>query len=161
MRRLVLLFVVCLIPLAPVAAQSAAHDSVYKVVTDLFDSMRARDTSSMRAAFTSNASMQALTADSVEFASVDGWINSVARARPGVLLDERLANPVVQVDGALATVWVDYWFFVGTRQSHCGVDAFQLHKQNGQWRIFSVVDTRRAIGCPDAPNGTNAALIDD
>lgn len=161
MRRLVLPFVVCLIPLAPVAAQSAAHDSVYKVVTDLFDSMRARDTSSMRAAFTSNASMQALTADSVEFASVDGWINSVARARPGVLLDERLANPVVQVDGALATVWVDYWFFVGTRQSHCGVDAFQLLKQNGQWRIFSVVDTRRAIGCPDAPNGTNASLIDD
>lgn len=161
MRRLVLLFVGCLLPVAPMSSQSAAHDSAYKAVTDLFDAMRARDTASMRAAFTSNALMQSLSADSVEFASIDGWIMSVARARPGVLLDERLANPVIQVDGALASVWVDYWFFVGSRRSHCGVDAFHLHRQNGQWRIFSVVDTRRAIGCPDAPNGTNTALTND
>lgn len=161
MRRLTAFFLACILPLASAPAQSAAHDSAYKVVTDLFDAMRMRDTAAMRAAFTPNASMQTLTSDGVEFASIDGWITSVARAQPGVVLDERLANPVVQVNGALASIWVDYWFYIGNRRSHCGVDSFDLHRQDGRWRIFSVVDTRQAIGCPAAPNDTNETLIND
>lgn len=137
---------------APAAAQSAEHDAAYGVVTRLFDAMRGRDTTAMRAAFVPNASMQTLGDTAVRFAPIDGWIQSIARARPGLVLDERLANPVVKVDGNLASVWVDYWFFAGERFSHCGVDAILLTKQGGQWRIFSVVDTRRTEGCPPAPS---------
>jgi hypothetical protein len=138
----------------PLGAQSAEHDRAYKVVVDLFDAMRTRDTSAMRAAFVPNASMQSLSADGVRFDSMEGWITSVGRARPGLVLDERLANPVVNVDGDLAAVWVDYWFFAGERFSHCGVDSFQLVRQGDAWRIFSVVDTRRTEGCEPAPTGT-------
>lgn len=136
---------------APAAAQSAEHDAAYAVITRLFDAMRARDTVAMRAAFVPNASMQSLGDTAVRFDAIDGWINGVGRARPGLVLDERLANPVIHVDGNLANVWVDYWFFAGDRFSHCGVDAFLLTKQGGIWRIFSVVDTRRTQGCPPAP----------
>lgn len=136
---------------APVAAQSAEHEAAYQVVTRLFDSMRARDTAAMRSAFVPNASMQSLTASGVKFDAVDGWINGIGRAPAGLLLDERLANPVIHVDGDLANVWVDYWFFAGDRFSHCGVDAFLLAKQGGTWKVFSVVDTRRTQGCPPAP----------
>jgi hypothetical protein len=139
-----------LVPAAGLA-QSPAEDSAYAVVTKLFDAMRARDTSAMRAAFVPNASMQALRPDSVRFEAVDGWIAGIGRAPAGVLLDERLANPVVHVDGYLASIWVDYWFFMGDRFSHCGVDAVQLVRQGGQWRIFSIVDTRRTTGCAPAP----------
>lgn len=134
--------------------QTPAKDSVYAAVTRLFDGMRTRDTTLMRASFAPNASMQSLTATGVKFDSIDGWISSVASARPGLVLDERLANPVIQVDGDLASVWVDYWFFAGERFSHCGVDAMHLHRADGVWRIFSVVDTRRSEGCPPAPAGT-------
>lgn len=136
---------------APLAAQSAEHDAAYQVVTRLFDSMRARDTAAMRSAFVPNASMQSLGANGVKFDAVDGWINGIGRAPAGLVLDERLANPVVHVDGDLANVWVDYWFFAGDRFSHCGVDAFLLAKQGGTWKVFSVVDTRRTQGCPPAP----------
>lgn len=136
---------------APVAAQSPDHEAAYQVITRLFDSMRARDTAAMRSAFVPNASMQSLTASGVKFDAVDGWINSIGRAPAGLLLDERLANPVIHVDGDLANVWVDYWFFAGDRFSHCGVDAFLLAKQGGTWKVFSVVDTRRTQGCPPAP----------
>jgi len=58
---------------------------------------------------------------------------------------------VIHVDGALASIWVDYWFFAGDRFSHCGVDAILLARQGGTWRIFSIVDTRQTTGCPPAP----------
>lgn len=141
-----------------VLAQSrvdADKDAAYAAVTKLFDAMRARDTVTMRASFVPNASMQSLTPQGVTFDSIGGWISSVARARAGLLLDERLANPVVQVSGDLASVWVDYWFYAGDRFSHCGVDAIHLYRLAGVWRIFSIVDTRQREGCPPAPAGTN------
>jgi hypothetical protein len=149
-RAAILLAAILLVP-ASGRAQSTAQDSAYAVVTKLFDAMRARDTSAMRAAFVPNASMQSLRPDSVRFESVDGWIAGISRAPAGMILDERLANPVIHVDGALASIWVDYWFFAGDRFSHCGVDAVQLVRQSNQWRIFSIVDTRRTAGCAPAP----------
>ena len=117
------------------------------VVSKLFDAMRVRDTTTMRGLFVPNASMQSLRDSAVTFDRIDGWIAGVARAPQGVVLDERLGPPQVRIDGNLATVWVDYWFYVGPRFSHCGVDAFQLARINGAWKIFSVVDTRRTAGC--------------
>ena len=137
---------------APAAAQPTERDAALAVVTKLFDAMRARDTAAMRAAFVPNGSLATLGDTAVRFDGIDGWINGIGRARPGLLLDERIANAVVQVDANLASVWVDYWFFLGDRLSHCGVDALLLTKQQGQWRIFSLVDTRRTQGCPPAPS---------
>ncbi len=139
----------------PVAAQSPStspeHAAAYAVVTGLFDGMRARDTASMRAAFVENAVLQSLTPTGVKSDGIEGWLRSVGAAPAGTVIDERLANPVVHVDGDLASVWVDYWLFVGERFSHCGVDAILLAKREGAWRIFSVVDTRRREGCASAP----------
>lgn len=134
------------------SAQSAEHEAAYRVVTRLFDSMRARDTAAMRAAFVSNASTQTLTRDSVRFETIDGWLTSIARAPAGLLLDERIANPVIKIDGDLASIWVDYWFFADDRFSHCGVDAFLLARHAGEWKVFGLVDTRRTQGCAPAPS---------
>jgi hypothetical protein len=136
------------------ALSSPDHEAAYAVVVKLFDAMRTRDTAAMRAAFVPNASMQSLTPQGVRFDSTGGWISSVGRAPAGLVLDERLANPVINVNGDLASVWVDYWFFATDRLSHCGVDAILLHRREGAWRIFSIVDTRQKEGCPPAPNGT-------
>lgn len=140
------------IPGTALWAQSPDHDAAYQVVTRLFDAMRARDTAAMRRAFVANATMQSLHPErGVSFDSIEGWLTGVSRAPAGVLIDERLANPVVKVDGDLASIWVDYWLYLGDRFSHCGVDALLLHRQAGQWRVFSVVDTRRTTGCAPAP----------
>jgi hypothetical protein len=153
--KLIMLAVVSFTPAFSAAqAQSPDREAAYAVITKLFDAMRVRDTATMRASFVPNASMQMLRPDGVRFDSIGGWIASVGRAPAALVLDERLANPVVQVSGDLASVWVDYWFFAGDRFSHCGVDAIHLFRQNGAWRIFSIVDTRQQQGCPPAPDGT-------
>jgi hypothetical protein len=150
MLRIVLLLLI--LSAARGEAQSSGDSTaITGVVTKLFDAMRVRDTTTMRGLFVPNASMQSLRDSAVTFDKIDGWIAGVARAPQGVVLDERLGPQQVRIDGNLATVWVDYWFFVGPRFSHCGVDAFQLARINGAWRIFSVVDTRRTTGCAPAP----------
>lgn len=146
-------FIAAVLLLAPgaAAAQSPDHDAAYAVVTKLFDGMRTRDTAGMRAAFAPSARLQGVGANGIRNDDISVWINSVASAPAGVVLDERLANPVVQVSGDLASVWVDYWFFAGDRFSHCGVDAFVLARQAGVWKILSVADTRQREGCAPAP----------
>jgi hypothetical protein len=149
MRRWFLL-VALLVPSAA-RAQSPDHEAAYAIVTKLFDGMRTRDTTAMRAAFAPSAMLQSVSATGIRADEINAWIGSVASAPAGLVLDERLANPIVQVSGDLASVWVDYWFFAGERFSHCGVDAFVLARQAGVWKIVSVADTRRREGCAPAP----------
>ena len=151
MRRPLVLAALAIILPVSAQAQTPDHDAAYAVVTKLFDGMRTRDTASMRASFIPTALLQSVTPTSIRSDEINAWIGSVATAPAGLVLDERLANPVVQVNGDLASVWVDYWFFAGERFSHCGVDAFVLARQAGAWKIISVADTRRREGCAPAP----------
>ena len=151
MRRFLSLCAALALIAPAAAAQSADHDAAFMVVSKLFDGMRSRDTASMRAAFVPGASLQSIGAAGVRSDAIDAWISSVAGAPAGLVLDERLGTPTVQVAGDIATVWVEYWFFAGDRFSHCGVDAFVLARQAGTWRIISVADTRRREGCAPAP----------
>jgi hypothetical protein len=150
-RRLLVLAATLLLSPVMSAAQTADHDAAYAVVTKLFDGMRTRDTAAMRAAFAPGARLQSVGANGIRNDEISAWVNSVGTAAAGLVLDERLGNPIVQVSGDLASVWVDYWFFAGERFSHCGVDAFVLARQTGTWKILSVSDTRQREGCPTAP----------
>jgi hypothetical protein len=60
---------------------------------------------------------------------------------------EPIWNEKVEIDGGLASVWVDYAFYVDQDFSHCGVDAFQLIKTSEGWKIFHLADTRRKADC--------------
>lgn len=132
----------------PLTAQQPEEQSVMQVVTRLFDGMRTRDTTAMRAAFLPEARMYSFARDgSIRADSPDAWITSIARAPADLVLDEVLHDPEVRVDGTIATVWVYYDFFAGERFSHCGYDAFQLLKAADGWKVASVTDTRRTEGC--------------
>jgi hypothetical protein len=142
----------------PLAAQGNERE-VLGVVRQLFDGMRARDTAKMRAQLHPDARMASPStrngAVSVTVESPDAWLASVARSTGG-LLDERITSAVVKVDGALASVWASYTFYLGDRLSHCGVDAFHLVRLPEGWRILDVADTRRRENCPTGPDSLSA-----
>ena len=52
------------------------------------------------------------------------------------------------IDGKLAQVWVPYHFYLNGMLSHCGANSFQLMKENEDWKIISILDTRRK-NCAD------------
>jgi hypothetical protein len=53
----------------------------------------------------------------------------------------------IQIDEDLATVWTPYHFFVNSKLSHCGANAFTLVKIAGKWKIIAIIDTRRKTNC--------------
>ena len=74
-------------------------------------------------------------------------INTIAN-RPGdQKWDERLLDYSIQVDGNMANVWTPYEFWFNDTFSHCGVNSFQLFKDDDQWKIIYLIDTRRRTNC--------------
>jgi hypothetical protein len=150
-RALGLALVVALVAAPRARAQSSDHDAVRAAIKQIFDGMRTRDTAAMRATFDSSAALRSVGARGVRSDDVDAWIASVATAPAGLVLDERLGEQRIELEGALATVWVRYHFYAGDRFSHCGVNAFILAKRGDAWKIVAVVDTRQREGCSAAP----------
>lgn len=156
-----LTFLLALVLTAPVEvrAQATAEDSVRAVVAQLFDGMRTRDSAAVRAAFAPGARLQTALArpdgsTELQEDAVEEFVKAVG-APSEVMWDERVDATHVRIDGPLAVVTVDYSFYAGPRFSHCGIDAFQLFRGPGGWKIFQLTDTRRRTGCR-GENGTSS-----
>ena len=125
--------------------------AVKATVNQLFEGMKKRDTSMIRASFAPAAYLQTVVKakdGSVLIRSeiLDSFLASVAKPRPE-LLDERIRFETVKVDGDLAIAWTPYQFYFGENFSHCGVNSFQLVRLNGNWKIQYLIDTRRKQNC--------------
>lgn len=129
---------------------ATAADSALAVVRQLFDGMRAGDSSVVRRVFHPGATMMtSMTrngAGVIQRGTIDDFAKAIGTPHAEVY-DERLFNPKVQVDGGLASIWVEYSFWRGSTFSHCGIDAFQLARQGSEWKIIAIADTRRTDGC--------------
>lgn len=150
MRSFLLLLVAAA---SPALAQSSDPETraIVAVIDKLFDGMRTRDTAVMRAAFVPEARMLGLTAQGqLRASSIDSWIASVGRST-GDAARERTWAHQVHVDGGIAQAWMQYDLHIGERFSHCGIDAFDLMKVGGTWKIVTVMDTRRTTGCTQPP----------
>jgi len=60
-------------------------------------------------------------------------------------------EPTVRIRGPIATVWGDYEFRIDGSFSHCGVDAADLVKVDGEWKIANWMWTVERENCPTAP----------
>lgn len=138
----------------PAEAQASAAESVAQmaVVNELFDAMRAGDSARVRAVF--HPQLTSMVSSDVgrdgvarvRLTPVDGFVKTIGTPHADIY-DERLFNPRVLIDGTLASVWVDYSFYLGKTFSHCGVDIFHLARVGEVWKVVALSDTRRTTGC--------------
>jgi hypothetical protein len=66
---------------------------------------------------------------------------------------ERMWDPDVRVQGAIAQLWTRYDFHSNGTFSHCGIDAFSLVKTGDGWKIASAMWTVERTGCAPSPLG--------
>jgi hypothetical protein len=71
-----------------------------------------------------------------------------ASTAPKSAVRERYWDPIVHVRGSLAVVWTPYEFGRDGKTSHCGVDVFEMVKQDGAWKIGNVMFTVEPDACP-------------
>lgn len=135
--------------------QSAEEQQAVKApIQELFDGMRAGDSSRVRSAFHPDATLQTIAKNNkgetiIRSQPVDGFVKAVGTPREEVF-DERIWGYDIRIDGALATVWTPYSFFLSDKFSHCGVNAFQLVKTSKGWKISQIIDTRRRDNCRES-----------
>lgn len=60
---------------------------------------------------------------------------------------ERYWNPIVHVRGSIAVVWTPYEFWIDGKTSHCGIDVFDLMKDQGVWKIANMMWTVEPDAC--------------
>lgn len=88
-------------------------------------------------------------------ATLDGLADRITSSE--VPLIERMWDPVVVVNGPLATIWTPYDFYAGETFSHCGVDAANLLAGPDGWRIVALSWTRlQPPECDLHPDGPPA-----
>lgn len=134
-----------------IAQNKNEEDAVKATINLLFDGMRNSDTTMIRKAFASKNTMQTIAKNKdgkfvVKTEDVDNFIKSIAMPH-AEKYDERIVFTKILIDANLASVWTDYKFYVGDKFSHCGVNSFQLFKDEDGWKIIYIIDTRRKDSC--------------
>lgn len=115
----------------------------------LFQAMHDGDTTALRTLLHPRAQVVSVSDAGIAVRAADEWIRALT-ASPDELI-ERMWDPQVRIDGGLATLWAPYDFHLGERFSHCGYDAFQFVREDGEWKMIAVTFTRRTAGCGEAP----------
>jgi len=135
---------------------ASADAEVRATVRALFDAMRAGDSTALRRLFDPSARLMRAGRNRegvpvLQAQPIDGFVQAVGTPHDEVW-DERISDLVVQVDGNLAQVWMNFTFYLGGQKRHCGVNAAQLFRSADGWKFFQLSDTARMANCPDLPS---------
>ncbi|KAA2224126.1 nuclear transport factor 2 family protein [Chryseobacterium sediminis] len=135
--------------LLSVACFGQQSQDIEKPIRNLFLGMKNADPELVKSAFTENAVLQTITKDgTVKSDSIPDFVASVSKFTKGDL-DERIIIEAIHTDGNLASVFTPYSFYLKEKLSHCGANSFQLVKQNNEWKIQYIIDTRRKDNCKE------------
>ena len=66
----------------------------------------------------------------------------------GSSFQETISDPAVEVDGDAAMVWAPFVVRVDGKVSNCGVDHFDLVRDNGGWKVMNLTFSSHIEGCP-------------
>lgn len=117
----------------------------------MFEGMRTADSAMVRSVFAPGARFAMIDARAtpvaIRFDTVGGWIAAIATSNRR--WDEQIYDVQVRVDGDIAQVWAPYTFYLDKQVRHCGVNAIDLLRDGGGWKVTQLADTRRRDDCPD------------
>tara|TARA_R100000479_G_C6366130_1_gene195029 strand:+ start:367 stop:837 length:471 start_codon:yes stop_codon:yes gene_type:complete len=156
MHRLTYLVLFSILLIQPEFTKAQTQDvkDVQATIEQLFDGMRASDSSMVADAFTKDAIMKRVASNQtgeviVNTGNLASFLNAIGSPKEEIW-DERIGSYDINIDGNLATVWTPFEFYRGDTFSHCGVNSFQLVKKDGDWKIFFIVDTSRQTNCVES-----------
>ncbi|MCH6198499.1 nuclear transport factor 2 family protein [Aquiflexum sp. LQ15W] len=142
---------VILFSLSATSLFAQQNEEVRQVIASMFEGMKSKNTDLIKAAFHQDATMQTVksgeSGSELGSNSVADFVNRIATTPATTILDERILDYQIKVDGDMAAAWTPYEFYVNDNFSHCGVNSFQLIKTTEGWKITYIIDTRRKEGC--------------
>lgn len=140
------------------AQNSSDEADAKKVVADFFEAFHKQDSVALRGLAHPTIKMQSIGANAegkvqVSTMPYGNFLKSIISIPATTKFEEKLHSYNVQVNGPLAHVVTEYSFWVNGRLSHCGVNSFTLVKEEKDWKIAYLIDTRRKDGCEFSQKG--------
>lgn len=134
-------------------SQTDAEYEVKYAIETFFEGFHKSDSLKMKSVMHPQMSLQSIQADQegkevLMTEKVSRFLKIVTQYAKVQNWEEELLSFKFNIDGKLAQVWVPYHFYLNGMLSHCGANSFQLMKENEDWKIISILDTRRK-NCAD------------
>lgn len=150
MNRILLLFVLTFALTSN--AQKSEAENVKETIIVFFDAFHKQDTTGLKSMAKGNIKMQSISVNEdgqtilteTDYFQFVQNIGSIPKDRT---FEEKLLDFSIKVDGNMANAWISYEFWYQEELSHCGVNSFQLMKEDNKWKIIYLGDTRRREGC--------------
>lgn len=125
----------------------AQKEEVQKTIEMFFEGFHAKDTIKIKSTCSDKLILQSITespkGNKFSEEIPKEFLLSMVTIPVEVKFEERILSYNIQVDGTMAHAWTPYEFYINGKLSHKGVNAFTLYKDNGQWKILHLIDTRR------------------
>ncbi|MFS4468209.1 nuclear transport factor 2 family protein [Maribacter sp. 2210JD10-5] len=134
------------------SAQTAEQSKIQKTIETFFDAFHAQDAEAMKDIVDKDVILQTIGKNregkqNIRTENFEDLIKSITSIPDSVAFQERILDYSIQVDGAMANAWTPYEFWLNETFHHCGVNSFQLFKEENDWKIIYLIDTRRREGC--------------
>jgi hypothetical protein len=151
MMKLIFLSVAVLLPCA-IAAQTAPqpNSDVLVPINAVFAAFEAGDAQAMLRHVYPDGRVTAsgVRGDGASNLRQQSWTQFAERVTPARVFQERISDPVINLDSDIAMVWAPFVVRVGGKVGNCGVDHFDLVRENGVWKVMNLTFSSRTTGCP-------------
>ena len=163
MIRIHLLFIAMLTAYGALA-QNSEEKNIQAVIDQMFDGMRAGDSSMLSGIFTPEASLSSIFTNKEgevvkRGGSIANFITAVGTPHDQVW-DELIWSYDIKIDEPMASAWTEYTFYLGDQMSHCGVNVFEMIHLADGWKISGITDTRRKNNCKTREESEINELMD-
>lgn len=137
-------------PAVPRPAQGAEAAAVLAPIAGLFAAFEAGDAAAMLKHVHPDGRVTASGTRGNGASNVrqQSWAEYAGRVRPDRAFTERIWDPVIDIDDDIAMVWAPFVVRVGGKVTNCGVDHFDLVRENGTWKVMNLTFSSRTTGCP-------------
>jgi hypothetical protein len=154
MKKLFIIgFIIFLTP--QLFAQQSSTAGIKQTINTMMDAMRKGDSILLRSVLAKDMKLQSVAIDTtgrvlLSTESANGLVTLIGAPHTD-LYDERIVFGTIKMEGALASVWTPYKFYLGTTFSHCGVNFFQLARMEDGWKIIHIAYTVMKDNCYPNP----------
>lgn len=154
MKRIIPALFFCCMTFLASGQNLSEEEKVKRTVETFFEGFHTRDSVVMKSVLAEEVIVQTIgKTKSGETKLHQEEIHKVLRGIVSIPMETEFKEVIhdyqIRIDGNMANAWTPYSFFMNGEFSHCGVNSFQLFKENGNWRIIYLIDTRRRVGCEE------------
>ena len=152
MGRIVL--VVFILSLNNMVAQDSEKAAIQRTIEAFFDGFHKQDSMLVKQTVSQDVIIQTIGINTegknvVRNEDFGKFLNSIVGIPDSIQFQEKLMSFNIQVDGAMANVWTPYEFWLNSEFHHCGVNSFQLFKDQNAWKVIYLIDTRKKENCQE------------